>query len=80
MPNKAEFRLDCPVCGQHILAATAWIGREIHCPSCETAIAVIPPGKKPKKNPAAKPAKSSATPKAAGRVIRVALPPRKPRW
>jgi DNA-directed RNA polymerase subunit M/transcription elongation factor TFIIS len=80
MQTKTEFKFDCPTCGQHILAATAWIGREIHCPSCETAIKVIPPASKAKKSTQARPAKSAPKPKATGRIIRVSLPPREPRW
>lgn len=83
MQPKTEFKFDCPVCGQHIPAATLWIGREIHCPSGETAIKVVPPASKPRKGTQARPAKSTLKPKATGRVIRVGLPPqqpREPRW
>ena len=43
MPTKNEFKFDCPKCGQHILAARAWAGRQIHCPSCETQLTIPPP-------------------------------------
>ncbi len=40
MPTRTEFKFNCPICGQHILAATEWSGRKIECPSCLTKITI----------------------------------------
>jgi hypothetical protein len=58
-----EFKFDCPVCGQHILADSAWRGCHINCLSCNTRITV--------------PAASKARPNSPGRVMRVRLPVKK---
>jgi DNA-directed RNA polymerase subunit RPC12/RpoP len=55
-----EFKFDCPTCGQHILAAHEWIGREIDCPSCNTRLTIPPPQKALKKT---MPIKTSAAEK-----------------
>ncbi len=53
MPTNAEFKFDCPTCGQHILVAPEWSGMRINCPSCESRIAIpAPPGDAPIKPPA----------------------------
>ena len=83
MLPKTEFKLKCPTCGQPILAATKWRGRQIHCPSCETAITIRPPASTLRKGTAATSSKPAARPKAPGRLLRVTLPakikrPRKP--
>jgi DNA-directed RNA polymerase subunit RPC12/RpoP len=43
MPAKAEFKFNCPNCGQHIMAATEWSGLGISCPSCYNRITIPPP-------------------------------------
>jgi len=43
MPTKTEFKFDCPKCGQHILAATDWVGLGISCPSCQSRITIPSP-------------------------------------
>jgi len=74
MPTKTEFKFNCPTCGQHILAATEWCGRQINCPSCQTSI-TIPELPKEKKKPASVMPPSPAThPNYSSRPIRVELP------
>lgn len=43
MPTKAEFKFDCPKCGQHILISTDWVGLGITCPSCQTRFTIPSP-------------------------------------
>jgi len=75
MPTKTEFKFNCPTCGQHILAATEWSGRQLECPSCEKQITVPAPPKDKKKKPAPVMPPSPAThPNYSSRPIRVELP------
>lgn len=68
MPTNAEFKFDCPTCGQHILVAPEWCGMRINCPSCESRIA-IPAG------PGDAPIQTPASPSNATRpTIRIELP------
>lgn len=70
MPAKTEFKFDCPKCGQHILAARAWVGLEISCPSCQTRIVIpSPPSGEASLQPATSPQRAKPT-------IRIELPPK----
>jgi len=67
-----EFKFKCSTCGQNILAAHEWIGRQINCPSCRTPITITAPApvKVPKKSFPVVP----ASPKAASGKITVVPP------
>lgn len=70
MPTKAEFKFNCPTCGQHILAATEWIGQHLNCPSCQAKITIPSP---PSGTASAPPAIS---PRPTKPTIRIELPPK----
>ena len=38
--TNAEFKFNCPICGQHIAVAEEWCDWQINCPSCQTSITV----------------------------------------
>ena len=40
--TNAEFKFNCPACGQHIAVALDWCDWQISCPSCRTSITVPP--------------------------------------
>ena len=74
MPTKTEFKFNCPTCGQHILAAAAWIGRQIECPSCDTNITIPSPPKEEKKSGHVMPPSPATHPDYSKRVVRVEVP------
>ena len=58
VPVMAEFKFNCPKCGQHIQCDGSYSGRQINCPQCQTACVVpqlMPP--KPKLSVTVKPEK-----------------------
>jgi hypothetical protein len=67
-PSPAEFKFNCPLCGQHILVAAQWSGLVIGCPSCQGRITVPPPTGKEHGPAAVTPARR------VGQTIRIELP------
>jgi hypothetical protein len=68
MPTKAEFKFNCPTCGQHILVATQWIGLGISCPSCQSRISIPAPSGDTAST------SSAMAPKHTGQTVRIELP------
>lgn len=67
-PSPAEFKFNCPQCGQHILVAAQWSGLVISCPSCQGRITVPQPSDTTQSPGAATP------PGRVGQTIRIELP------
>lgn len=59
MAQTTEFKFNCPSCGQHILANTAWVGRKFKCPSCNGQMKIPVATKKGKSIPHARGGASS---------------------
>ncbi len=78
MPTKTEFKFNCPTCGQHILAATEWCGRQINCPSCQAGITIPEPPKEKKKPAPVMPPNPATHPNYSSKPIRVDLPAKEP--
>ncbi len=78
MPTKTEFKFNCPTCGQHILAATEWCGRNIECPSCQAEIIIPEPPKEKKKPAPAMPPGPAKHSNYSSKPIRVDVPSKEP--
>ncbi len=74
MPTKTEFKFNCPTCGQHILVATEWCGRQINCPSCQTNLTIPQPPKEKQKPAPVMPPSPATQPNYSSQPIRVELP------
>lgn len=62
MPANTEFKFNCSICGQHILASSEWAGRQIECPSCQTKLTIPSPAKEGKKTTRGLPPKPPVSP------------------
>ena len=71
MPTKAEFKFNCPICGQRILVATEWHGLGITCPSCQHRISI------PKPFDDGADTKPAASQNQTRPTIRIELPPKR---
>lgn len=59
----SDLKISCPGCGQHIAYDAQWAGRQINCPTCQTAMTIPgalappPPAPPPPRAPAAPPSR-----------------------